>query len=55
MDRYPRTKERADLKDALADFEQQLEARTGYWKPSPALEPLPHDFKLHSPTTSSQR
>jgi len=50
MDRDPRAKELANLKDAIANFEHQLdlfEARMGYKsKPSQAPEPVPRDVQI---------
>jgi hypothetical protein len=50
MDRDPRAIELANLKDALANFENQLdlfEARMGYpSKPSPAHEPVSNEAQI---------
>jgi hypothetical protein len=50
MDRDPRATELANLKDALANFEHQLdlfEARMGYpSKPSPAHEPVSNEAQI---------
>ena len=50
MDRDPRATELANLKDALASFEHQLDlfdARTGFsTKPLPAHEPVSNDVQI---------
>jgi hypothetical protein len=50
MDRDPRATELANLKDAIANFEHQLDlfdARMGYpSKPPPAHEPVTNDAQI---------